>query len=145
MLFEQRCTLATNFQQSVEVLRRNQIRLTLSRVVRLHTSQSALGCVNLLNLSIDPAQVNRLTVGQCIHRLLREVESVFSVVNNKDVDAPASVTVGQLPASAAVGVVVSCDYGSSSNVRVDGEIAECGESRGEAVTTVGAGDGEEGA
>ena len=82
------------------------------------TYQSTVIFGNLFGVCLDEAQINSLTIGQLVQRLLSNVEPFSSMVDGQNVNAPALV--GQLPAGAAVGRV------PAGNGLCTADVGECG-------------------
>ena len=87
----------------------------------------ALGHVDLCVSHRNPSQELGLAIRELIHGSKRNVESArVSMVDSKHVDALASVSIGDLPASTAIRRVKTPNSESTANARESGQRAECG-------------------
>ena len=107
--------------------------------------QAAVLGGDLGGLGVDTAELSSLAVGEGVHGIEGDVEASSGVVDGKDVDGLALVL--ELPASAARGGVPASDGLGATDVRELGHVALSlpAVAGDETVSTVGAGDGGQGA
>jgi len=102
--------------------------------------------INFAGRDTHHSQFNRLTVGQIIHSLQRDIEPFRGDINCQDINGftvPARRGVSECPACAAIGGVPAGNSRGASNVGEVREVAEGGVLIYKTICAVGAGDGVE--